>query len=73
LYKKLEKNKNTIIIGHFLLRKLAVQENTLKGLSGEVTNSKETINYKEKETSLERIKHIVTCKIGFVPFRLKKF
>jgi hypothetical protein len=56
-YKELEKSNGTVTVGDFLLRKLAVQENTLKGLSREGKNSKETVDYRKGQEQLERIKY----------------
>ena len=56
-HKELEKSKGVVTVGDFLLRKLAAQENTLKELSGEATNSKETGNHRGREANLERMKH----------------
>jgi hypothetical protein len=55
--KELEKSEGAVIVSDCLLRKLAAQENTLKGLSGEAKNSKERVDHKEGEASLERMKH----------------
>jgi len=56
-HKELEKSDGAVTVGDFLLRKLAVQENTLKGLSKEAKNSKERVNHREGEKNLERLKH----------------
>jgi len=53
----LEKSEGAATVGDFLLRKLAAQEDTLKRLSGEATNSKERVNHREEEANLERMKH----------------
>lgn len=55
-YKGLEKSDSVVIVGDFLLRKLAAQENTLNGLFKERKNSKEIVDYKERQEHLERIK-----------------
>jgi hypothetical protein len=55
LHKELEKSEGAATVGDFLLRKLAAQENTLKGLSGEATNSKERVNHLGGEATLERM------------------
>jgi hypothetical protein len=56
-HKELEKSDGAVTVGDFLLRKLAAQENTLKGLSEEAKNSKERVNHREGEENLERAKH----------------
>jgi hypothetical protein len=45
-----------VTVRDFLLKKLAAQENTLKGLFREGKNSKETVDYGEGQEHLERIK-----------------
>jgi hypothetical protein len=55
-HKELEKSDGAVTVGDFLLRKLAAQENTLKGLSGEGKNSKETVDHGEGQEHLERMK-----------------
>lgn len=57
LHKELEKSEGALELAEFLLMKLAVQENTLRGLSGEATNNKEMENQREEEANLERMKH----------------
>ena len=47
----------SVTIGDFLLRKLAVQENTFKELSGEANSSNERANHGEGKASLEKMKH----------------
>ena len=56
-HKELEKSEGAVMVGDFLLRKLAAQENSLKGLSGEAKSSKERVNHREGEENLERMKH----------------
>jgi hypothetical protein len=53
-HKELEKSDGVVTVGDFLLRKLAAQENTLEGLSGEGKNSKETVDHGEGQEQLER-------------------
>jgi hypothetical protein len=55
-HKELEKSDGAVTVGGFLLRKLAAQENTLKGLSGEGKNSKEMVGHGEGQEHLERMK-----------------
>jgi hypothetical protein len=55
-YKGLEKSNSAVTVGDFLLRKLAAQENTLNRLSREGKNSKEMVDYKERQEHLERMK-----------------
>ncbi|KAF8846687.1 hypothetical protein BDZ45DRAFT_699803 [Acephala macrosclerotiorum] len=57
LYEELETNESAVTVVECLLRKLAAQENALKGLSGEATNSEERVNDKDGEANLERMKH----------------
>jgi len=52
----LEKNNSAVTVGDFLLRKLAAQENTLKGLSGDGKNTREMVDHREKQEHLERMK-----------------
>jgi hypothetical protein len=52
----LEKSDGAVTVGDFLLRKLAAQENALKGLSGDGKNSKEMVDYGEGQEHLERMK-----------------
>lgn len=56
-HKELEKSDGAVTVGDFLLRKLAVQENALKGLSGEANDSKETVDHREGQEYLEKMKH----------------
>ena len=56
-HKELEKSDGAVTVGDFLLRKLAAQENTLMGLSGEAKNSEERVNHREGEKNLETMKH----------------
>lgn len=56
-HKELEKSKGAVMVGDFLLRKLAAQENALKGLSGEARNIKEMVNHREGQEDLEKMKH----------------
>jgi hypothetical protein len=53
---ELEKSDGVVTVGDFLLRKLAAQENTLKGLYGEGKNSREMVDQGEGQEHLERIK-----------------
>jgi hypothetical protein len=43
----LEKSNSAVIVRDFLLRKLAAEENTLKGISGKGRNNKEIVDYGE--------------------------
>jgi hypothetical protein len=45
----LEKSNGVVTVRDFLLRKLIVQENTLDRLSRKENNSKETIDYRERQ------------------------
>jgi hypothetical protein len=55
-HKELEKSDGVVTVGDFLLRKLAAQENTSQGLSGEAKNSKELVDHGEGQKHLERMK-----------------
>ncbi|CZR68384.1 uncharacterized protein PAC_18283 [Phialocephala subalpina] len=56
LHKEWEEGEGALELTECLLMKLAVQENTLRGLSGEATMNKEMGNQREEEANLERMK-----------------
>ena len=62
----MEKSETAATVGDFLLRKLAAHENTSKRLTGEAKNSKESVNPREGEENLERMKHETVEALGLM-------
>jgi hypothetical protein len=55
-HKELEKSESVDKLGETVLRKLAVQENTFKKLSGEANSRSERADHREAEANLEKLK-----------------